>query len=129
MDLRSRQGAHREYISAYFDDEPMPGRIEISGDAVEQAIRAILGRRTDIVSINVTVWEMEAGPGLRIKAQPRKGAVPGELGGNRRSRQGDAGFVGCPRPGGCLPGGRCAVPVCAQRTGPMTGRRPEGAGG
>lgn len=74
------RGRTNDYVSAYFDDQPMPGRVEISGDAVEQAIRAMLGRRTDIVSINVSVWERDPVPGLKIKVQPRKGAAPGELG-------------------------------------------------
>lgn len=50
------RGRTNEYVSDYFDDEPMPGRVEISGDAVEQAIRAMLGHRADIVSVHVSVW-------------------------------------------------------------------------
>jgi len=74
------RGRTNEYVSAYFDDEPMPGRVEISGEAVEQAIRAMLGRRVDVVSISVSVWERGPVPGLKIKVQPRKGVEPGRLG-------------------------------------------------
>lgn len=74
------RGRVNEYVSIYFADEPMPGRVEISGDAVEQALRATLGRRTDIVSLSVTLWEQAPVPGLRIKVQPRTGTAPGELG-------------------------------------------------
>ncbi|MFF5792870.1 hypothetical protein ACFY5D_12545 [Paeniglutamicibacter sp. NPDC012692] len=74
------RGRTSEYVSAYFDDEPMPGRVEISGEAVEQTIRAMLGRRVDVVSISVSVWERAPVPGLKIKVQPRKGVEPGRLG-------------------------------------------------
>ena len=74
------RGRTNEYVSAYFDDQPMPGRVEISGEAVEQAIRAMLGRRADVVSISVGVWERTPVPGLKIKVQPRKGVAPGRLG-------------------------------------------------
>lgn len=74
------RGRTNEYVSAYFDDEPMPGRVEISGEAVEQAIRAMLGHRADVVSISVSVWERVPVPGLKIKVQPRKGVEPGRLG-------------------------------------------------
>ena len=74
------RGRTNEYVSAYFDDQPMPGRVEISGEAVEQSIRAMLGHRADIVSINVSVWERAPVPGLKIKVQPRKGVEPGQLG-------------------------------------------------
>lgn len=74
------RGRVSEYVSAYFDDDPVPGRVEITDGAVEQAIRAMLGQRTDIVSLSVTLWEHQPVPGMRIKAQPRKGAIPGELG-------------------------------------------------
>jgi hypothetical protein len=76
------QGSGRggDYVSAYFDDEPLPGRVEISQHAVEQALRHVLGRRNDIISIGVSVWGLEPEAGLRIKVQPRKGTAPGPLG-------------------------------------------------
>ena len=79
MSVQGR-GRTNDYVSDYFDDEPMPGRVEISGEAVEQAIRALLGRRTDVVSLSVSVWERSPVPGLKIKVQPRKGVEPGRLG-------------------------------------------------
>lgn len=74
------RGRGGDYVSAYFDDEPMPGRVEISQSAVEQALRHVLGRRNDVISIGVSVWELEPEAGLRIKVQPRKGTAPGPLG-------------------------------------------------
>lgn len=74
------RGRASAYVSAYFDDDPMPGRVEISDEAVEQALRAMLGRRADVVSLSVTLWENAPVPGLRIKVQPRTGVAPGELG-------------------------------------------------
>lgn len=76
------QGSGRggDYVSAYFDDDPLPGRVEISQNAVEQALRDVLGRRHDIISIGVSVWVLEPEAGLRIKVQPRKGTAPGPLG-------------------------------------------------
>ena len=79
MSVQGR-GRTNDYVSDYFDDEPMPGRVEISGEAVEQTIRALLGRRTDVVSLSVSVWELSPVPGLKIKVQPRKGVEPGRLG-------------------------------------------------
>ncbi|MGL3807854.1 hypothetical protein ACSYDW_17385 [Paeniglutamicibacter sp. R2-26] len=79
MSVQGR-GRTNDYVSDYFDDEPMPGRVEISGEAVEQAIRSLLGRRTDVVSLSVSVWERSPEPGLKIKVQPRKGVEPGRLG-------------------------------------------------
>lgn len=76
------QGSGRggDYVSAYFDDEPLPGRVEISQSAVEQALRHVMGRRNDVISIGVSVWALEPEAGLRIKVQPRKGTAPGPLG-------------------------------------------------
>ncbi|WP_411731922.1 hypothetical protein [Paeniglutamicibacter sp.] len=74
------RGRGGDYVSRYFADEPMPGRVEISQGAVEQALRHFLGRRGDVISIHVSVWELEPEAGLRIKVQPRKGTAPGALG-------------------------------------------------
>lgn len=74
------RGRTSDYVSAYFADDPTPGRVEISDAAFEQALRAMLGRRADVVSLNVSVWENTPVPGLRIKVQPRSCAAPGELG-------------------------------------------------
>lgn len=74
------RGRGGDYVSAYFDDVPLPGRVEISQNAVEQALRQVLGRRNDVISIGVSVWDLEPEAGLRIKVQPRKGAAPGPLG-------------------------------------------------
>ncbi len=74
------RGRGGDYVSRFIPDERMPGRVEISQSTVEQALRHFLGRRSDVVSINVSVWESEPEAGLRIKVQPRKGTAPGALG-------------------------------------------------
>lgn len=74
------RGRGGDYVSMYVAEGPMPGRTEISQSAVEQALRHFLGRRSDVVSINVSVWNLEPEAGLRIKVQPRKGTAPGALG-------------------------------------------------
>lgn len=74
------RGRVDEYVSAYDSDDSVPGRVEITDTAVEQALRVILGNRNDIVSLNLTLWENTGSPGIRIKVQPRNGAAPAELG-------------------------------------------------
>lgn len=74
------RGRGGDYVSTFVAEGPMPGRTEISQSAVEQALRHFLGRRSDVVSINVSVWNLEPEAGLRIKVQPRKGTAPGALG-------------------------------------------------
>lgn len=74
------RGRVNEYVSTYDQDDAVPGRIEITDAAVEQALRVILGKRTDIVSLNLTLWENAGTPGIRVKVQPRSGAAPAELG-------------------------------------------------
>lgn len=74
------RGRGGDYISTFISEGPMPGRTEISQSAVEQALRHFLGRRSDVVSISVSVWDLEPEAGLRIKVQPRKGTAPGALG-------------------------------------------------
>ncbi|GAA1888541.1 hypothetical protein GCM10009715_38040 [Paeniglutamicibacter psychrophenolicus] len=74
------RGRGGDYVSRFIPDGAMPGRVEISQSTVEQALRHFLGRRSDMVSINVSVWELEPEVGLRIKVQPRKGTAPGALG-------------------------------------------------
>ena len=74
------RGRGGDYVSTFIPDGAMPGRVEISQSTVEQALRHFLGRRSDMVSINVSVWELAPEAGLRIKVQPRKGTAPGALG-------------------------------------------------
>ncbi|RAX49156.1 hypothetical protein DQ353_11345 [Arthrobacter sp. AQ5-05] len=74
------KGRGGDYVSTFIPDGAMPGRVEISQSTVEQALRHFLGRRSDMVSINVSVWELAPEAGLRIKVQPRKGTAPGALG-------------------------------------------------
>lgn len=74
------KGRVSEYVNVYDEDDPLPGRIEITDLAVEQALRVVLGKRHDIVSMTATLWEGEQTPGLRIKVHPRKGVAPAALG-------------------------------------------------
>ena len=74
------RGRGGDYLSMFHAEGPMPGRTEISQSTVEQALRHYLGRRGDVLSLNVSVWDLGPEPGLRIKVQPRKGTAPGALG-------------------------------------------------
>lgn len=74
------RGRGGDYVSKYFADENTPGRVEISPNAVDQMLRHFLGRRSDIISINICVWNLLPEAGLRVKVQPRKGTAPGPLG-------------------------------------------------
>lgn len=74
------RGRVNEYVSTYDSDDAVPGRIEITDAAVEQALRVVLGKRTDIVALNLTLWENAGTPGIRLRVQPRNGAAPAELG-------------------------------------------------
>lgn len=74
------RGRVNEYVSTYDSDDAVPGRIEITDGAIEQTLRVILGKRTDIVALNLTLWENAGTPGIRVRVQPRNGAAPAELG-------------------------------------------------
>ncbi|MFI8411888.1 hypothetical protein ACIGB6_05275 [Paeniglutamicibacter gangotriensis] len=74
------RGRGGDYVSVFLPEGPVPGRVEISQSTVEQALRHYLGKRRDVLSINVSVWSLDPEAGLRIKVQPRKGTAPGALG-------------------------------------------------
>lgn len=74
------RGRVDEYICTYDSHDAVPGCVEITDAAVEQALHVILGKRNDIVSLNLTLWESAGTPGIRVKVQPRNGAAPAELG-------------------------------------------------
>ncbi|MEE1621836.1 hypothetical protein ACQ3I4_09555 [Zafaria sp. Z1313] len=71
------QGKGRTGVFArdYYDDGTR-GIVELASAVPEQAVKAALGGRTDIVSTSVTAWEAGHDAGLRIKVQPRLGAAP-----------------------------------------------------
>lgn len=60
-----------------FREEATRGIVELSAAVPEQALKASLAGRPDLVTVSVTSWtspQHEAG--LRIKVQPRLGAAP-----------------------------------------------------
>lgn len=66
------------FAREYHDDEAR-GVVEMVAAVPEQAIRAALAGRPDVVSVHVTTWEAEHDAGLRVKVQPRLGAAPGRI--------------------------------------------------
>ncbi|GAA3709854.1 hypothetical protein GCM10022377_24390 [Zhihengliuella alba] len=53
-----------------------PGSVELGAAVPEQAVKAALVGRTDLVSTHVSTWETGGDAGLQIKVQPRLGAAP-----------------------------------------------------
>ncbi|WP_309081369.1 hypothetical protein [Zhihengliuella sp.] len=53
-----------------------PGAVELGAAVPEQAVKAALADRTDLVSTHVSTWETGGDAGLQIKVQPRLGAAP-----------------------------------------------------
>lgn len=62
----------------YHDDDAR-GIVEIASSVPEEAIRAALADRPDVVSVHVTTWEAPHDAGLRVKVQPRQGAAPSRI--------------------------------------------------
>ncbi|WP_026549716.1 hypothetical protein [Arthrobacter sp. Br18] len=66
-----------------FADSPGPddgsavrGSVTINSGAVEQALRAALLERNDLVNAAVTTWHFRGGPALKVRVFPRKGVAP-----------------------------------------------------
>lgn len=73
----SAQGKGKTGIFAReYQEEGMRGIVEMTGSVPEQAIKAALAARTDIVGVSVSTWSARADAGLRIKVLPRQGAAP-----------------------------------------------------
>ncbi|WP_417217532.1 hypothetical protein [Arthrobacter sp.] len=60
-----------------FREETTRGIVELSAAVPEQAFKAALAGRPDLVTVSVTSWTSpHSAAGLRIKVQPRLGAAP-----------------------------------------------------
>lgn len=59
-----------------YQEEGLRGIVELTGAVPEQAIKAALAGRTDIVGVSVSTWTCDGDAGLRIKVMPRQGAAP-----------------------------------------------------
>lgn len=60
-----------------FREEATRGIVELSAAVPEQAFKAALAGRPDLVTVSVTSWASQKHEaGLRIKVQPRLGAAP-----------------------------------------------------
>lgn len=73
----SGQGRGRSGTLMYDDDAaPVPGRVTINGAVAEQALKAALNERVDLVNSSVTTYEFNGQPALRIRVSPRQGVAP-----------------------------------------------------
>jgi len=61
---------------AQHDDGGTAGTVTIAAAAVEQALKAALLQRSDLVGASVSTWEVRGVPGLRVRVFPRKGVPP-----------------------------------------------------
>lgn len=74
------QGKGRTGIFAReYHDNGARGVVEIAAGVPEQAVKAALAGRPDIVSVSASTWEADHDAGLRIKVQPRQGAAPARI--------------------------------------------------
>ncbi|MDQ6753969.1 MAG: hypothetical protein M3017_11270 [Actinomycetota bacterium] len=76
----ANQGKGRVNILAEgYDEDGAPGRVAISGSVAEQALKAALADRTDLVGSTVTTYEVQGRPGLKVRVLPRKGVSPHKI--------------------------------------------------
>jgi len=53
--------------------------VALSGAAAEQALKAALAEREDILHATVATYEYQGTPGLKVRVLPRKGVAPQDL--------------------------------------------------
>ncbi len=76
----ANQGKGRANILAEgYDEDGAPGRVAISGSVAEQALKAALADRADLVGSTVTTYEVQGRPGLKVRVLPRKGVSPHKI--------------------------------------------------
>ncbi len=63
-------------LASEFSEEPVPGGITLSAAVAEQALKAALLERRDIVNATVSTWEFRGQPALKIRVHPRQGVGP-----------------------------------------------------
>lgn len=81
--LVANQGKGRAGVLAqgYGDgvDDGAAGRVSISSAVAEQALKAALTERSDLVWATVTVYNVRDLPGLKIRVLPRPGVAPQQV--------------------------------------------------
>ncbi|KRF09169.1 hypothetical protein ASH00_05875 [Arthrobacter sp. Soil782] len=73
----ANQGKGRSGTLAYDDDDhPVPGSVTINAAVAEQALKAALSERVDLVNSAVSTYEFRGRPALKVKVFPRQGVAP-----------------------------------------------------
>jgi hypothetical protein len=73
----ANQGKGRANILAdEYDEDGAAGRVAISGTVAEQALKAALSERTDLLGSTVTTYDVGGQPGLKVRLLPRQGVSP-----------------------------------------------------
>ncbi|NJC20927.1 hypothetical protein BJ994_000003 [Arthrobacter pigmenti] len=73
----ANQGKGRSGVLAYDDGEsPVPGSVTINGAVAEQALKAALAERVDLVNSSVATYEFRRRPALKVRVFPRQGVAP-----------------------------------------------------
>lgn len=73
----ANQGKGRSGTLAHDDgDSPVPGRVTINSAVAEQALKAALSERVDLVNSAVSTYEFRGRPALKVRVSPRQGVAP-----------------------------------------------------
>lgn len=73
----ANQGKGRSGILAYDDGgEPVAGSVTLTAAVAEQALKAALGERVDLVNSAVSTYEFRGRPALKVRVFPRQGVAP-----------------------------------------------------
>ena len=73
----ANQGKGRSGTLAYDDDDqPVFGSITINAAVAEQALKAALSERVDLVNSAVSTYEFRGRPALKVRVFPRQGVAP-----------------------------------------------------
>ncbi|XTR51364.1 hypothetical protein ACOM2C_14195 [Pseudarthrobacter sp. So.54] len=76
----AQQGKGRASLLVSEEDPgDVPGNVRIGSGVAEQALRAALADRPDLVSATVGTYEFRGEPTLKIRVQPRQGVAPHRL--------------------------------------------------
>lgn len=73
----ANQGKGRaDVLTAGYDEGEVAGKVVVSGAVAEQALKASLAERTDLVGSTVQTYETGGQAGLKIRLFPRQGVSP-----------------------------------------------------
>ncbi|WP_323960030.1 hypothetical protein GC088_00830 [Arthrobacter sp. JZ12] len=73
----ANQGKGRSGTLAYHDgDDPVPGSVTLNAAVAEQALKAALSERVDLVNSSVATYDFRGKPALRVRVFPRQGVAP-----------------------------------------------------